>query len=38
MDFLNQKEGGIVFPTFSFTETEFEEIEISWQSWRGNCE
>ncbi len=21
MDFLNQKEGGIVFPTFSFTET-----------------
>ncbi len=23
MDFLNQKEGGIVFPTFSFTETGF---------------
>ncbi len=49
MDFLNHREGGMVFlsgfPPFSFTVysnckrlPEFEEIEISMQSFRGDYE
>jgi hypothetical protein len=38
MGFLNHREGGLIFSQVFLRLHEFEEIEISGQSWRGDCE